>query len=802
MKKLFYDTDTDTMGNMGLPEKGTGKTIMTKYFCNPLNVDYRYQFNQQVMPGVGEGAIEVSREAADPSMICFKGKYYIFASMTLGVWVSEDMANWEAKRLPDNLPFYDYAPDVRVIGDYVYFSASKRGEPCNFYRTKNIEEGPYEEIKGTFDFWDPNLFVDDDGKVYFYWGCANMTPIWGVEMDPETMHPKTDRIELVHGNWSENGYEVCGEDHCDLPLEDDALEAKYRGFMQMQGMDPDDLPPQMQGMAVMMKGYVSGRPYIEGAWMDKHDGKYYLQYACPGAQYNVYADGVYVSDSPLGPFKLAQNNPYSYKPGGFIPGAGHGSTMRDQNDNLWHTSTMRISMNHNFERRVGVWPAGFDADGELFCNQRYGDWPLAVTSGNQNPWKDPEWMLLSYGKNTTASSAEEGKGADKITDENVRTWWRAASEKPGEWVQLDLGETMDVRAIQVNFADDKIDIFLVEADNALKYVDTDYTAPVKDLGITDADLSKQYQYTKDIVTDSKGVLKGVSWQGCPGVLFYNREAAKDVLGTDDPDEVQNYVCDWDTFNDTAAKMQAKGYKMISSVNDTYRVYSNNVSSKWVEDGKVQVDDNIMKWVDDSKKLVDAKEAGTFDMWSDDWSKGFYPDGKVFCYFGPAWLVNFSMAADTEGSIGYNGGWGAAQGPQGFFWGGTWICAAQDTDNASLVKDIMLKMTTDDDVMKDIVLDDDDFVNNNTVMNGLADGSIKAKDGKEYSSKILGGQNPLSMYCAGVETLDLSNISAYDQGCNEEFQKAMKNYFEGKATKDEALELFYKGVTEKYPELTY
>ena len=109
-----------------------------------------------------------------------------------------------------------------------------------------------------------------------------------------------------------------------------------------------------------------------------------------------------------------------------------------------------------------------------------------------------------------------------------------------------------------------------------------------------------------------------------------------------------------------------------------------------------------------------------------------------------------MAADTEGSIGYNGGWGAAQGPQGFFWGGTWICAAQGTDNANLVKDIMLKMTTDDDIMKDIVVDDDDFVNNSTVMNGMADGSIKVKDNKEYSSKILGGQNPLPMYCAGVE----------------------------------------------------
>ena len=112
------------------------------------------------------------------------------------------------------------------------------------------------------------------------------------------------------------------------------------------------------------------------------------------------------------------------------------------------------------------------------------------------------------------------------------------------------------------------------------------------------------------------------------------------------------------------------------------------------------------------------------------------------------------------------------------------------------------MTTDDDIMKDIVVDDDDFVNNSTVMNGLADGSIKVKDDKEYTSKILGGQNPLPMYCAGVETLDLSNLSSYDQGCNEEFQNAMKNYFEGKASKEEALDLFHKAVTEKYPELTY
>lgn len=344
-------------------------------------------------------------------------------------------------------------------------------------------------------------------------------------------------------------------------------------------------------------------------------------------------------------------------------------------------------------------------------------------------------------------------------------------------------------------ADDKIDLFLVEADYALKYVDTEYTMAVEDLGITEDDLANQFQYTKDIVTDSNGVLKGVSWQGCPGVLFYNREAAKEVLGTDDPAEVQEYVKDWDTFNETAKTLKDAGYTITSTVNDSYRVYSNNVTSKWVEDGKINIDDNIMKWVEDSKELVDAGETGTYELWSDDWSKGFYPEGKVFCYFGPAWLVNFSMAADTEGSIGNAGGWGATEGPQGFYWGGTWICAAAGTDNADLIKDIMLTMTTDEEVMKEIVIADDDFVNNKPVMEDMA-------ASEDYSSQILGGQNPLGIYCAGVENLDLSNISAYDQGCNEEFQNAMRNYFEDSATLDEALDLFYTAVTEKYPELTY
>lgn len=423
-----------------------------KYFCNPVNINYRYQFNADPR----RPKMQICREAADPSMIYFEGKYYIFASMTLSVWVSEDMAHWESHRLPENLPLYDYAPDVRVIGEYVYFCASRRGEVCNHYRTKDILNGPYEEIPGSFDFWDPNLFCDDDGRIYFYWGCSNATPIWGVELDPETLLALGDRKALIFGDVWSKGYERVGEDHSRYPKSEAEIDRALEEFFRMQGPEARQQVPEEY--IPLIRGMLSDKPYIEGAWMDKHEGKYYLQYAFAGTQYNIYGDGVYVGDSPLGPFTLADNNPYSYKPGGFLPGAGHGSTMRDRHGNLWHTATMRISKNHDFERRVGIWPGGFDEDGELFCNQRYGDWPMAAEDGRMDPWKEPQWYLLSYGKTAEASSCVEGKEPGKATDENVQTWWQAASGESGEWLQVDLGNAYTVNAVQVNFADDGIDI--------------------------------------------------------------------------------------------------------------------------------------------------------------------------------------------------------------------------------------------------------------------------------------------------------------------------------------------------------
>lgn len=421
-----------------------------KYLCNPVSVPYRYQFHANPQKG---GEMQICREAADPSMIVYKGRYYCFASMTLGVWVSDDLVHWEHHPLPEHLPLYDYAPDVRLIGDWVIVCASRREENCDYFRTKDILNGPYERIEGTFPFWDPNLFQDEDGRVYFYWGCSNMTPIYGVEVDPDTFKPLNEPQVLIDGDPYAIGYERVGENNTLLPAGEGEIEAQYQAFVAQQGVQEEEIPAQLRPM---IRGMFSRRPYIEGAWMDKWNGRYYLQYAAPGTEYNTYADGVYISTHPLGPFTLAESNPFSYKPGGFFPGAGHGSTFTDNAGKLWHTATMRISKNHIFERRVGLWPAGVDKDGELFCNQRYGDWPLTVSG--DDPWRDPPFMLLSAGKAATASSFTPGHPPENATEENVQTWWRAKTADREEWLQIDLGAVYPINAVQINFADDKLAI--------------------------------------------------------------------------------------------------------------------------------------------------------------------------------------------------------------------------------------------------------------------------------------------------------------------------------------------------------
>jgi xylan 1,4-beta-xylosidase len=201
--------------------------------------------------------------------------------------------------------------------------------------------------------------------------------------------------------------------------------------------------------------------FIEGPWMNKHKGKYYLQYGAPGTEFKVYADGVWVSDKPLGPFKYQEHNPFAYKPGGFIMGCGHGNSFKDFYGNYWHTGTCMISVKYKFERRIGLYPAGFDKDGVMYTITSFGDYPtyLPVDSSDQIQGRFTGWMLLSYNKKSQASSTDSIYSAENSFDEDIRTFWSAKSEKPGEWLQVDLGRAMKVNAIQINYADHKANQF-------------------------------------------------------------------------------------------------------------------------------------------------------------------------------------------------------------------------------------------------------------------------------------------------------------------------------------------------------
>ena len=340
-------------------------------------------------------------------------------------------------------------------------------------------------------------------------------------------------------------------------------------------------------------------------------------------------------------------------------------------------------------------------------------------------------------------------------------------------------------------ADDKIDIFLVEADYALKYVDAPYTLDVKkDIGLTDADLANQFKYTKDIMTDSNGNLKGVSWQGCPGGFIYRRSYAKQVLGSDDPAEVQKAINDWAKFDAVAAQMKAAGYYMLSGYDDAFRVFSDNVKSPWVKGNKIVIDPQIQAWIDQTKKYTENGYNNKASLWSAESTQGMMKDGGVFGYFAPAWFIDFCMPHD-EGSA--FGDWAFCKGPQGFSWGGTWLCGAAGSDNIALIKDIMLTLTCDADTMATLAMEMGDFANNEPAMRKVA--------ASDYKNECLGGQNHMALFIDSAASIDKSCMSMYDQGMNEKIQSAMKDYFEGLIDIDTAWNNFYTSVLETYPNLT-
>jgi xylan 1,4-beta-xylosidase len=373
-------------------------------FANPINIDYRFMLDAPSR-----------REAADPAIVLFGDDYYLFASKSGGYWHSTDMIDWKFVK-PTGLPIEAYAPAVMAYDGALYYTACNVG----LYRSKDPKDGTWEYIGKPFDVGDPDLFADDDGRVYLYYGLSYNGGISGMELDPKKQFQRIgEPWACFRANYAQHGWERRGEDNLGAPTG---------------------------------PGFQEG-PWLEGSWMTKHKGVYYLQYAAPGTEFRTYADGVYTAPSPRGPFTYAPNSPFSHKPTGFITGAGHSATFADKQGRYWHVSTMRISIKHDFERRLGIFPASFDADGQLHVDTLFGDYPQLVPSERKDESARVGWMLLSYKKRSQASTSAEGFPAGNAFDEDVRTYWTARTANPGEWLSVNLGKRCRIDAVQVNFAE-------------------------------------------------------------------------------------------------------------------------------------------------------------------------------------------------------------------------------------------------------------------------------------------------------------------------------------------------------------
>lgn len=386
----------------------------SRIISNPMNVSSRFQFNTPSR-----------RETADPVIEYYKGKYYLFASHSSGYWSSPDLKDWDYIPCKTIETINEFAPAILVTDDAVYFMATGK---ARIYKNANPDIDQWEELKLNCDLevGDPAFFKDDDGRVYIYWGLSNSAPVRGVEVNIN------------------DGFRRIG-DPVDLIIHDD----KKKGW-EVPGINNEQ---------------TDKAGWNEGPTVIKVDGLYYLQYAAPGTEFDIYANSCYVSTSPLGPYSCMPDNPFSIKPRGFIASAGHGHTFRDKYGNFWHVASMLVGVREAYERRVGLFPTFFD-NGYMHSRTVFTDYPFIL------PDKKVDFAvedlstgvnLLSKNKSVKASSNKNGFEASKASDENIKTWWAASSGNIGEWLQMDLGKNMKVNAVQVAFADEGFNSFRNDA---------------------------------------------------------------------------------------------------------------------------------------------------------------------------------------------------------------------------------------------------------------------------------------------------------------------------------------------------
>ncbi|UKT62551.1 discoidin domain-containing protein [Pedobacter mucosus] len=388
-----------------------------KTYCNPINIDYGYT------PIEDFTTWGKHRATADPVIVNYKGDFYLFSTNQWGYWHSPDMLNWKFHERKFLRPWNKTkdelcAPGVGIIGDTMVVFGSTYTKNFTLWGSTDPKGNKWFPLVDSLEIggWDPSFFTDDDGKFYMYNGSSNNYPMYGVELDRKTFQPKGTRTPMYLLQSWRYGWQRFGE------------------YMDDTFLDP----------------------FSEGAWMTKHNGKYYFQYGAPGTEFSGYSDGVVVGNKPLfydNP-STPQSDPLSYKGGGFSRGAGHGATFQDNSKKYWHISTSIICVKNTWERRMGIWPTGFDKDDVMWTNTAFGDYPLYLPAERKEGGPaGPGWMLINYKKPVTVSSTLGSFNANNAVDESIKTYWSAKTANNGEWIQTDLGSLATVNAIQINYAD-------------------------------------------------------------------------------------------------------------------------------------------------------------------------------------------------------------------------------------------------------------------------------------------------------------------------------------------------------------
>ena len=353
---------------------------------------------------------------------------------------------------------------------------------------------------------------------------------------------------------------------------------------------------------------------------------------------------------------------------------------------------------------------------------------------------------------------------------------------------------------------DAPDIYCAESAFVLKYTQGDaahFAAPYKSLGI---DVDKKLKeadiapYTVEIGSNSKGELVGLGYQATGGAFIYRRSIAKDVWGTDDPAVIKTKVGPgWEKFFQAAEDLRKKNYAIISGDGDIWHAIEGSSPKGWIVDGKLYIDKTREDFLDIAKTMVDKGYHNDTRDWTDAWFADMKDAGakKVFGFFGPAWLINYVMAGNSGGTKpgeGTYGDWAVCEPPVGFFWGGTWVIA----NNNSPVKDAVGK------IIEWITLDSSDtglqYYWANGTLNGpggtkdtVASGTVMKKS--DGTLAFLGGQNMFDVFVPAGAFATGKNKTQYDETINMYWRDQVRSYSAGNKSRAAALADFKKQVAD-------